>query len=330
MSKDSKTYTKQIFVIALLVLVPVIMIFINGRKALDGIFWTRGDTSELSQTESESLHNIRYGYYDPSQSWQKDSPWEMELLYISWLHFEKDSLRHQLEKIISHGIKPFLTVEPWARESDNVLQGIVQGNYDDAINELKYTFRNLQDTLYISWGHEMDQDLTERYSWSAKDPEDFIKAYRYVHAHFDTEEFKIKWIWSPVAKETSHLYWPGDEYVDGVGIPVYAFPAWDVSYFGYVRKFEETFNEKYSIVKQFNKPVIIKEFGVSGPEHFKREWFEHAFTQFKNYPLLNTVLFFNSEDTPGVWGGNMSTPDWRMPETLALELVSKYNSGKSQ
>jgi endoglucanase len=325
MSKDSKIYFRQLIVIGLLVLVPVVMIFINGKSALEGILWKRDASVETLNQATNDFPPIRFGYYDPAQSWQKDEPWEVELLYISWLHFDKDSLKQQLEAITNKGLKAFLTVEPWNRDEDeNLLKSITLGKYDSEIADLKYAFKNLKDTLYISWGHEMDQDLTERYSWSDKDPDDFINAYRYFHGNFDTEEFKIKWIWSPVAKETSPDYWPGDDYVDGIGVPVYAFPAWDVLQYGYVRKFEETFNEKYAIVKRFNKPVIIKEFGVSGPEYFKREWFEHAFTQFKNYPLLNTVLFFNSEDTPGVWGGNISTPDWRLDENLALELVENY------
>lgn len=329
MSKDSKIFRWQLAGISLLVLVPLTMIFVNGKKALEGLLWEKSDPEPSGLVESKHHHPVRFGFFDPSQTWQKEAPWEIELVYFSWLYFDKEQLRNNLETIISHRLKPFLTIEPWAREGDpNVLRSILEGKYDDIIRELEYSLKDQKDTVYLSWGHEMDQTLTDRYSWSGKDSLEFRDAFRYFHDKFSKEGFLIKWVWAPVVKKTSVSYWPGDNYVDYVAMPVYSFPAWDVRQYGYVRDFEETFNEKYRLLEMYDKPIFIKEFGVSGPEKFKKKWLDHAFFQFNQYPRLQGIIFFNSEDTPGVWGKDIGTPDWRISEVVARRYVEAFAEGK--
>lgn len=328
-TKDSKTFRWQILGISLLAFIPLTMIYVNGKKAWEGLLWKKSDSPQSVIVESKPHQTLQFGFFDPSQTWQKENPWELELLYISWLYFDKESLRNQLESIIAKQINPILTIEPWASDGDpNVLKSIVEGKYDEVIDQLSYSIKGLKDTVYISWGHEMDQTLTERYSWSGKDSSEFVDAFIYFHDKFPKESHLIKWIWAPVVNKTSISYWLGDGYIDCVAMPVYSFPSWDVTQYGYVRDFEETFDEKYKLLEGYGKPIFIKEFGVSGPEKFKKKWLDHAFLQFKNYPKLRAVIFFNSQDTPGVWGKDVSTPDWRISEVLARQFVRDYQEGK--
>lgn len=328
MKTYSGKFIRQILAVSLLIGIPVVMIIFNGTRAMDGILWAKGQ--ETINEERHGYREIDFGFYDPGHQWERAHPWKYELAYISWLQFHPDSLQNRLKQIIQSGLRPVLTVEPWALDGSPVLDDILTGDYDTVISGLQAAFRDLEDTMIISWGHEMDQDLTERYPWSGKDPKTFVKAYRYVHGKFEDTAFKLKWAWAPVAKETTHSYWPGSGFVDYVGVPVYAFPAWDIQHYGHIRDFEITMREKYKIIKRYEKPLMIIEFGVSGEYDFKRYWLQRAFTRFNEFPLLQSVIFFNAEDTPGVWGGDMSTPDWRMDHELAKHLVVDYLEDRPQ
>jgi beta-mannanase len=132
--------------------------------------------------------------------------------------------------------------------------------------------------IYISWGHEMDQDLTKRYPWSGKDPGQYVAAYRYVHDRINKSQKnnQIYWIWSPVVKKGCEKYWPGDSLVDIIGMPIYSYPAWEKSYYGHIRSFKSWYEEKYGLVKSFQKPVFIIEFGVTGSTDYQTYWLQEA------------------------------------------------------
>lgn len=168
----------------------------------------------------------------------------------------------------------------------------------------------------------MDQDLTERYSWSAKDTKGYIDAYQYVHKRLNKDH--IKWIWAPVGKKNCADYWPGDFFVDIIGLPIYSFPVFDYKYYGKIRSFKEAFGEKYDLVRSFNKPIFLIEFGVAGNYDFEAYWTREAFNQLHSFPLLKTIIFFNSKDQEGVWGEDYETPDWSINQELIKKLIWEH------
>ncbi|MGE3776595.1 MAG: glycoside hydrolase family 26 protein, partial [Pirellulaceae bacterium] len=202
-----------------------------------------------------------------------------------------------------------LTIEPWPKADiqQPLLQAITAGQYDDNLASLAQSLQALQGPVYLSWGHEMDQDLTRRYPWSAASPADFIAAYRYVvdwlRQRVQTE---IRWIWTAVLKEGSARYWPGDAYADFVGMPVYSFPEFDHATYGYIRHFRQTYEDKRKIATQFGKPLCITELGVHGSAEFASFWLHQAFLALDDYPELAMVIFFYSRDSAGAWGDRFS------------------------
>lgn len=168
----------------------------------------------------------------------------------------------------------------------------------------------------------MDQDLTERYSWSAAEPELFVRAYRhYYDETVRSVSTPITWIWAPVVKPGTERYWPGDTYVDVVGIPVYGYPDWELSFFGQVKSFDDWYFDKLSLIKRYQKPVIITEMGVTGSYSYREQWLSQAFRTIRQSPDIKAVIFFQAGDTPGVWGDNIPTPDWRIDPNMAVELM---------
>ncbi len=306
------------------------MILFNGERALRGIFWkNQSDTAAVSHAPVDTLlidksnHPLVFGVYDPSGTFDSLDHFKVQQVYVSWVDIQNDLL-NGMKEISMHGATPLVTVEPWPKASreESLMQDIIEGMYDPDIERLAAIFNEAGAEIYLSWGHEMDQDLTKRYPWSGVEPEDYINAFRYVADKLNASVTpEIKWIWNPVVKKGCERYWPGDDYINFIGLPVYSFPQWDNRVYGYTRSFEETFREKYNMVAAYSKPVWITEFGVTGSSDFQAFWLHQAFNEFSNFPLLHGVIFFHAEDVAGAWGGNLPTPNWKTDPATITGLV---------
>jgi len=327
----------QLLVAILLIVFPVLMIAFNSSRALRGITWHMPSKiiSLLSENKqkSDDVVPVRikvpgFGIYDPGGSFLGNLGFTLEQVYISWINPDVAAMQEKINQIISNNRIPFVTIEPWSGQNDEytLLSDIPLGVYDDNINITVDILSGYTGKLYLSWGHEMDQDLTKRYPWSGKEPDLYIDAYRYVQDRIKKGlNNEINWIWSPVVKQGCEKYWPGDNYVDYIGMPVYSYPKWDKSYYGHIRSFKSWYAEKHNLVKQFNKPVFIVEFGVTGSMDYQTFWLQEAFETFTVLPSLEYVLFFYAEDTEGSWGEEFGTPDWRTDPGTVTGLVDWIN-----
>lgn len=353
----------QFLALTILAVLPISMIVANGMRAFQGIMTgaaRAGSKPDSSQNESEPgmafrmvardssaalpdarvFENtqadvqevgsmLKYGVYDPLGEFDQDIGLKLRHVYVSWASFDAAKLKNSLTGLESHGFEVLLTIEPWPKKdaTRELLPSILASEYDSAIDQLATVLSGLQGPVYVSWGHEMDQDLTQRYPWSGSNPDQFVSAYRYVVDRFRKQvATEIHWIWAGVLKEGSRRYWPGDDYVDFVGMPIYSFPAWDQKNYGFIRDFKTTFEEKRAIVKDLDHPLIITELGVSGSPDFESFWLHQAFMKIRDYPDLAGVVFFYSRDTEGAWGNNIETPDWRVHPDSIRGLV-EWNSG---
>ena len=309
------------------------MIAFNGIRAINGVIWgvpielkTLADTNRF---QNNSISNLRksapeFGVYDPGSKFSGSKYFNSEQLYFSWINPNVSSIRSEITRIYSSNRTPVITIEPWNGNNDekNLLADIVKGKYDTCIDKTIKILSEFSGRMYISWGHEMDQDLTKRYPWSGKDPESYILAYRYIHDKLNkTLNNKIMWIWAPVVKQGCEKYWPGSEYVDFIGIPIYSYPVWDKSYYGHIRSFKSWYDEKYALIKKFQKPIIIVELGVTGSSDYQTFWLQEAFQNINNLPSVEMILFFYAADISGSWGEKIETPDWRTDSGTVIGLI---------
>ena len=333
-SNKDNNWIKQLLVVILLLVLPVLMVIYNGKSALEAIFWEGNSEKPTVITnlsnlimDSISSNTLSYGMYDPENKFNDYKNLDYEVIYFSWIQFNPNELTEKMNQISIRGRTPYLVCEPWSNSgmATNYLQNIPKGHYDTTLANIAKSIKRFNRAIFLSWGHEMDQDLTSRYTWSGQDSTSFINAYKYVVEYLrKNTKSTIHWVWSPIAKKGCLSYWPGENYVDYIGFPIYSFPAWDRSYYGYIRDFKTTFDEKYHLVKSYNKPIFIVEFGVTGSEDFVAFWSQEAFKTFKQYPLLTGLFFFHSQDAPNAWGKNIPTPDWRMNSEMIKGLVDYY------
>ena len=57
---------------------------------------------------------------------------------------------------------------------------------------------------------------------------------------------------------------------------------------------------------------MVAELGVTGDTNYQKRWMMQLFRDLDNYPLLKSLVYFDSQDHVGAWEGKYSVPDWRI------------------
>jgi beta-mannanase len=162
-----------------------------------------------------------------------------------------------------------ISVEPWSWSGKNSLtketlaEAIALGEFDPEIDSFCQATGSLASRATIRWGHEMD-DTADRYTWSGLAPETYVKAYRYFVSQCRKSAPRASFMWSPKGEPNAASYYPGDEYVDSVGISVFGLQPYDREELGRDRGFRDAMRERYDRVAGLGKPVVAAEFGFNG------------------------------------------------------------------
>ncbi len=161
----------------------------------------------------------------------------------------------------SYGALYYLAWEPY-----NIsLQAIAGGQSDAYITRFADAVRALNLPVAISFGHEMNGNW---YPWGTAQttPAEFVAAWRHIHDLFvQAGASNVIWVWNPniinpVPQVELRPYWPGDAYVDWVGVTGY-FPT------SGPETFASLYGPTMTEIKRFTaKPILIAETSVeTGP-----------------------------------------------------------------
>lgn len=178
--------------------------------------------------------------------------------------------------------------------------------------------------LYFRPAHEMNGDW---FPWSATDetsPADYIGMWRRIHDIFaDTalDETHIQWMWAPNADEVGDVraeeYYPGDEYVDWIGLDGFNFG--DVEPWSDWRTPEEIFSGMLSRTREITeKPTALTEFASTSYHNGeyrpakKAHWIEQAYAMIEREGIEMACWFDidkegEDESDWAVFGGDRGT-----------------------
>ena len=232
---------------------------------------------------------------------------------------------------VQNGLVPYIAWEPWDGNVNGTKfsnQSIIDGAHDAYLKTFAAASKQFAKPLFIRFGHEMNGNW---YSWDgthsggatttgygdqakADGPERYVDAYRRVWQVFkDGGVTNVTWIWCPnsdavpgQAWNDMANYYPGDQYVDWVGVDGYNFGSVQ----GAWRRFSNIYSTPYSKAIKYNKPMLIGEFasGESGGD--KAAWITECFTLLKTtFPKIQAFTWFNI---------NKET-DWRINSSAAAQ-----------
>jgi mannan endo-1,4-beta-mannosidase len=189
--------------------------------------------------------------------------------------------------------------QTWMKDLDRVAEGLAK----------------LQEYgVVVLWRpfHEMNKNF---FWWGQRDVGEFVRLWRHMYDYF-THEKKLNnllWVYSPYQSNDTMKYYPGDAYVDVVGLDAY-----------------ETNPEKiqgYEELAKLDKPFGFTEYGPSGslivvfPKIEKNVDYNHIFETIKHrFPKTSFVHAWN-----GGWGYQDHRNIDHMlnnPDTITLEKVN--------
>lgn len=168
---------------------------------------------------------------------------------------------------------------------------IADGSQDAYIKSFADDVREANAPVALSFGHEMNGGW---YPWGTKTtkPADFVKAWRHIHDLFQEEgATNVIWTWSPnvinpVPSVKLKPYWPGDAYVDWVGVVGY----WTTTG---ASTFDTLYSPTTKQIRHFTKkPFIISE-TASEPGQRRRADVRNLFKGVEDGPDFLGFVWFN-------------------------------------
>ena len=274
-------------------------------------------------------NSLIIGAYDPAVKIVTNPSISVEHLFVNLGELKDGIFRKRFDTVIARNHDVIVTMEPWrdkGLEKDPMLiKNILNGKYDSVFKELFSIIRSTNRKVYLRWLHEMEIPIT-RYPWQSQNPLDYVKAFRYFVNKLQPKPANVSIVWGHAGDRGSIDFWPGSDVVDYISIAIYGLPDKNITDHNKQDPFASIFNRKYRRLRFAHKPLFITEFGVKGPDDYKRKWLQDAAATINAHPEIIGVNYFNFADSPKAWG-DIETPDWSASPAVFNEFVKQLNTG---
>lgn len=258
------------------------------------------------------------GYF---QGW--DGPFRPDAVTRAW--------QRGMMPLMTWESRPLKAANDQAIDPDYSLPKIIDGDYDAYLHQYAKDIVALGLPLGIRLDHEMNgfwYPWGER-AWGGNSLNgngkgDYVAMWRHVHDIFEAEGANayVVWIWAPNivnalpswAKGSSwymRSLYPGDDYVDWVGLSGYFRPPYKANQ---TPTFDYTFGPSLAQLRSFTaKPILLAEIGASEIGNNKAAWVTDLFdalTRPENDDIVG-IAWFNQTVTT-ISQGQRVTNDWRI------------------
>jgi hypothetical protein len=227
----------------------------------------------------------------------------------------------EMSTLTATGQSPIVTWEPYNQS----LWDIAAGNYDPYLRRSAQIAGSWGGELAIRFAHEMNGNW---YPWTGS-PSAYVAAWRHIVTVFrEAGATNVRWLWSPNVDRTGSMpfpaYFPGDEWVDYVGLDGYNWGATRGNQWSSLKK---VFASSYATITQLSaKPLIITETSSSEIGGDKAAWIRNGFMKTipQDFPRVIGVVWFNAS----------KEDDWRIASSQGAldayrEVVSCFAYGGS-
>lgn len=289
-----------------------IIIFLLGITLIGGGVWWWYSTHQTQKLSllgvvdgRQTLGNVAADYRNEFHGWGPNSAEEVGKI---------------VDRVKLTGSDIILTVEPWPLPPETALEmfdNIRKGRYDTLLDATCSPLKEFSRPI-LRWGHEVET-VGSRYPWAVNEAQQFVSAYQYVVDYCRDLVPELKFMWSPAGLPGLEKYYPGDKYVDYVGLSIFGYPEYELKSFGSLQSFDQVTKPRYDRVLKYGKPVIIAELGCAGESAYKLGWLREAIRFMEDkvrYPYIQGFVLFSGSD-PNPWIPGINAPDF----TLNTEQV---------
>lgn len=291
--------------------------------------------AEALQKELSNASRQTWGLFEPSFPLYADPLHRLEnrldyffkyiLLYSD---FTSGMPGRRLALTAAEGRIPVLTLQTFSPQlgvTYSLTYDLLSGKHDEWLRQYARDVAKFGQPLLFRFNNEMNGDWCA-YSayWSSKDASLYVDSYRYLY-HLFAEEgaHNVLWVWNPhdgsyppFAWNDKLLYYPGDAYVDVIGLTGYNagtyYPGekW--------RGFREIYDPLYASYDALfpHKPFMITEFASNSVGGDKVAWIRDAMRYLPRYPRISVAIWWNHADFHGTIPARRYWLD-ETPETLA-------------
>ncbi|MFC1479936.1 glycoside hydrolase family 26 protein [Candidatus Omnitrophota bacterium] len=220
------------------------------------------------------------------------------MIFVDWDNYPDLG---SIKAILEEESGPLITWEPWEAASKRAVDydKLLQGGYDKYITDFARLIKSFKVEIFLRFAHEMNGNW---YPWSGSKigVDKYKDIYKHVKDIFDEVGVEnVEWVFSvnwedvPPIKANNFLnYYPGDAYVDYVGIDGYNWGNTQ-SWSRWIT-FRDLFYKTYDKIREvLKKPVLISEFSSASSGGDKSEWIRNAMQDMKEVEGIKGFVIFN-------------------------------------
>jgi beta-mannanase len=208
------------------------------------------------------------------------------------------------------GSTPLITWEPWGpnytvSSQDFPLSAIAAGTFDAYVDSWAQGLRDYGQPVLLLFAHEMNGNW---YPWgygvNGNTPAQYAAAFRHVHDRFVLAgATNVKFVWGPDAWSPSGIattaFYPGDAYVDWMGIDVY---NWNSSWSSLAPLLRRSYGQLTAL--NATAPLILPEFASqaapppgANPASQAAWVIDAARVLVQQFPRIRAAVWFNEKRT---------------------------------
>lgn len=245
---------------------------------------------------------------------------------LFYVHWQEPFPTQEVDAVHANGSVPLLTWEPWITHELGTLEAIASGSYESYVRQFMQAAKDWGKPLFLRFAHEMNGNW---YPWDgahngeAAAAERYKQAWRYIYNVRQTlEADNVKLVWCPNNRDIPDASWnraaqyyPGDDYVDWIGMDGYNWGHGSWEAFGVV------FSDIYAgLTGLTQKPLMLGEFACAQDGGDKGAWITDALSKIKSdHPRIKAFCWFNID----------KERDWRVNSTPSAEAAFRDAIGDS-
>ncbi len=285
------------------------------------------ETKSFYENIFTSEEGLSWGLYEPNTNYTNGSEfydynqialYEEQFKYsfpvvVNYTEFSNTlkhpNLENRLNQAWKNGKVLELTLQTNNSTQGNMVYRVLQGEYDSFLNNYAQTISNFDHPVLFRLGNEMNGDWCPYSGYNtSRDAEVYVNFYKYIYNVFKENGVdNVIWVWNPNDKSfpdfkwnAAYNYYPGDEYVDVVGMTAYNTGTY---YSGVGEKwmtFEELYQATYDEYSEhFGQPLMITEFASASMGGSKSQWIRDMFAKIPAYSEIKLAVWWDGCDYNG-------------------------------